>query len=144
MILRAIHAALHRLDRPRVRAFEEALRHPEEAQAARLRGFLRANAGSVHGRGRGYAAIHSVRAFQERVPVMDAAALEPWVARIAAGEPGILTTAPVRILEPTSGSTGGNRLIPFTDPFLTEMRGALAPWMADLFRARPALRGLRQ
>jgi len=153
VILRAIHGALHRLDRPRVRAFEAALRHPGKAQAARLRGFVRANAGSAYGRAQGYAAIHSVRDFQERVPVMDAEALEPWVARIAAGEPGILTTAPVRILERTSGSTGGtgrlgstggNRLIPFTDPFLAEMRGALAPWMADLFRARPALRGLRQ
>jgi hypothetical protein len=144
VILPAIHAALQRLDRPRVKAFEEALRHPEEAQAARLREFLRKNAGSACGRAQGYAAIHSVRDFQERVPVMDAEALEPWVARIAAGERGVLTTAPVRILEPTSGSTGGDRLIPFTDAFLSEMRGALAPWMADLFRARPALRGLRQ
>jgi hypothetical protein len=159
VILRAIHATLHRLDRPRVRAFEEAVRHPQEAQAAQLRGFLRKNAESARGRAQGYAAIRSVRDFQERVPVMDADALEPWVARIAAGEPGILTTAPVRMLEPTSGSTGttgstrstgshgstvGNRLIPFTDPFLAEMRGALAPWMADLFRALPALRGLRQ
>ena len=152
MILRAIHAVLHRLDRTGVRAFEEALRDPESVQATRLRGFLQANAGSAYGRAQGYADIHSVRDFQGRVPVMDAAALEPWVARIAVGEPGILTTAPVRILETTSGSTsgstrgstGGDRLIPFTDAFLSEMRGALAPWMADLFRARPALRGLRQ
>jgi hypothetical protein len=144
MMLRVIHAALHRFDRPRVKAFEEALRHPEGAPAARLRGFLRANAGSALGRAHGYADIHSVRDFQERVPVMDAEALEPWVARIAAGESRVLTTAPVRVLEPTSGSTGGNRLVPFTDAFLAEMRGALAPWMADLFRARPALRGLRQ
>ncbi len=144
MILRAIHTALHGLDRPRVRAFEEALRWPERAQAARLRAFLRDNAGSAYGGAQGYADIHSVRGFQDRVPVMDADALEPWVARIAAGEDRILTAAPVRILERTSGSTGGNRLIPFTDAFLSEMRGALAPWMADLVRARSALRGLRQ
>jgi hypothetical protein len=144
MILRAIHAGLRLLDRPRVRAFEKAHRDPERAQALRLRRFLEANAPTAYGRTHGYATIRSVREFQDRVPVLTAEALAPWVERIAAGEPRILTTEPVGILERTSGTTGGDRLIPFTDTFLSEMRGALAPWMADLFRARPALRGLRQ
>ncbi len=144
MILRAIHAGLRLMDRGKVRAFEEGRRNPERAQALRLRRFLEANAPTAYGRAHGYASIRSVRDFQARVPVLTAEALAPWVARIAAGAPRILTTAPVRILERTSGTTGGDRLIPFTGPFLSEMRGALASWMGDLFRARPELRGLRQ
>jgi hypothetical protein len=144
VILRALHAALRLLDHRKIRDFEAARRNPERAQALRLRRFLEANGPSAYGRAHGYARIHSVRAFQEQVPILQAEALAPWVARIAAGEPCILTRAPVRALEPTSGTTGGDRLIPFTDAFLAEMQGALAPWMADLFRARPALRGLRQ
>lgn len=144
MILRAVHAGMRLLDRPQVRAFERALRSPADAQARRLRALLRENAPTAFGTAHGFARIHSARAFQERVPVMDAEALAPWVARIAAGEARVLTAAPTRMLERTGGTTGGDKLVPYTEPFLRELRSALAPWISDLVRALPALRGLRQ
>ena len=144
MILRAIHAAAHLFDGAQRRAFERAARDPADAQARRLRGFLRENAGTAYGSAHGYGRIESVRDFQARVPVLDAEALAPWTARIAAGEARVLTAAPVRVLERTSGTAGGDKLVPYTDRFLGELRGALAPWLADLFRARPGLRSLRQ
>ena len=37
-----------------------------------------------------------------------------------AGEPRVLTTAPVRVFERTSGSTAANKLVPYTDRLLAE------------------------
>jgi hypothetical protein len=139
-----LHGAHRLLDRPHVRAFDDAARDPMGAQDRRLRRFLGDNAGSAYGIAHGYGRITSVRMFQDRVPVLDADSLVPWVSRIAEGEPRVLTAAPVRMLERTSGTAAGDKLVPYTTPFLGELRAALAPWLADLFRARPTLRGLRQ
>ena len=75
MILRAIHAALRLADRGKVRAFAEACRNPEPAQALRLRRFLEANASTAYGRAHDYASIRSVRDFQAQMPVLTPEAL---------------------------------------------------------------------
>ncbi len=144
MILRAVHAAARLADLPRVRAFARAARDPARAQETRLRRFLRGNAATAYGAAHGFAGIGSVAAFQARVPVLDTEGLAAWTARIEAGEARVLSAAPVRVLERTSGTAAGDRRVPYTDAFLGELRAALAPWMADLFAARPALRSLRQ
>src|SRR6266852_4437688 len=61
-------------------------------------------------------------------------------AGIAAGEPNVLTRDPVLLLEPTSGSTGGEKLIPYTASLRREFQRAVAAWIGDLFRQRPAVR----
>jgi hypothetical protein len=144
VIVRGVHAALRVLDWPKARAFARAMARPDEVQARRLRALLRHNAVTAYGTAHGYARIGSVHDFQRLVPVIGGAELTPWVDRIAAGEACVLTREPVRMLERTSGSAGGDKLVPFTPAFLRELRSALAPWLWDLSRAHPRLLGLRQ
>jgi len=40
----------------------------------------------------------------------------------------------------TSGTTGGEKLIPYTDSLRRQFQRAIAVWIADLFRHRPAVR----
>lgn len=125
------------------RRFREALGAPEAAQARWLRAFLAANERTAFGRAHGYARLGSARDFQQRVPVASYESLEPWLSRIEAGEREVLTHEPVRLLERTSGSTRGPKLIPYTAGLLADFGAATSPWLDDVTRAFPRLLTLR-
>ena len=145
-VLKAIGLRLmqagHRLSLSPARArFERALRDCEAAQSKRLRMLVASNADSAYGRAHRFDSIASVRQWQERVPVVGYDELQPWVLRAAHGEPSVLTTAPVRVFERTSGSTAANKLVPYTSALLDEFAAATRPWLHDLYASCPGLRG---
>ncbi|MBW8878402.1 MAG: GH3 auxin-responsive promoter family protein [Acidobacteria bacterium] len=119
--------------------FRTALADPARVQAAILRRYLRANAETAFGREHGFSSIRSVREFQDRVPLAGYAEMEPWIARVAAGESAVLTRSPVRTLEVTSGSSAAAKRIPYTAAMQGEVRRAVAPWVFDLYKDRPRL-----
>ncbi len=119
--------------------FNRALHDPEKSQRQILRRLLTSNAASAYGRAYGFGEIRSYEQFRERVPVVEYEALEPWVARIVRGEQSVLTVEPVMRLLPTSGSTGGRKLIPFTATFQRELNAAIGPWIVDLCRQNPSI-----
>lgn len=119
--------------------FRSALSRPEEIQRKILFRYLRENAETAFGRTHGFSAIRTVTEFQERVPLSAWEDVAPWVDRIAAGEPGVLTRAPVKALETTSGSSSAAKRIPYTAAMQREIRRAVAPWVFDLYRHRPRL-----
>jgi hypothetical protein len=47
--------------------------------------------------------------------------------------------SPVARFQPTSGSTSAIKWIPYTKQFLAELDGAIAPWLADLYRQFPRI-----
>jgi hypothetical protein len=119
--------------------FRAALNRPETTQAAILRRYLAANAETAFGKAHGFSTLRSVREFQDRLPLAGYAEMEPWIARIAAGETAVLTRSPVRTLEVTSGSSAAAKRIPYTAAMQAEIRRAVAPWVFDLYRHRPRL-----
>ncbi len=142
-VLRAIHAVYRASLGPARRRFERAAGECERAQEVRLRDLVAANTNSAYGRAHSFASINSVRDWQERVPIVHYEELEPWIARAAVGEDRVLTEAPVRIFERTSGSTAPGKLVPYTDVLLSEFGAATGPWLQDLYTNVPALRGTR-
>src|SRR5688500_8241462 len=94
--------------------FCHALKRPGEMQRGLLRQCLVQNAASAYGKAHGFAEIRSYEEFARRVPIVDYSDIEPWIDRTKRGEQRVLTTEPVSHLIPTSGSTGGRKLIPFT------------------------------
>jgi len=124
---------------PKALRFHWALRDTAGTQRRVLQRILRANADSDVGQRYDFAAINSVAAYQERVPLTTYDDIADDVDRIAAGQDGVLTTDPVRLLEPTSGSTAATKWIPYTDTLQKEFQRAIAPWIVDLFRRRPDL-----
>ncbi|MGH8045869.1 MAG: GH3 auxin-responsive promoter family protein [Chthoniobacterales bacterium] len=119
--------------------FRRALSRPAETQDRILHRLLGRNAESAYGRKFDFKTIRSYEQFNERVPIVDYDDLEPWVERITCGESSVLTTEPVTHLIPTSGSTGGRKLIPFTPSFQRELNAAIGPWMIDLCRQHPTI-----
>ena len=121
--------------------FRRALARPEETQRGILRRLLSENAASAYGRAHGFGEIRNYEEFRERVPIVEYDELAPWIARIRRGEQAVLTREPVTRLVPTSGSTGGRKLIPFTARLQREFNAAIGPWMLDLCRAHPTVAG---
>jgi hypothetical protein len=127
---------------PAAVAFDAALADPARAQEQILRRYLRQNADTAFGQAHGLANVRTPEQFARRVPPRDYDGVRPWVERVRAGEPNVLTAEPVRRLVPTGGSTAGPKLVPYTAGMQAELNRAVGPWMVDLFRRHPgAARG---
>lgn len=116
------------------------IRDVRSVQEGLLSGMLHANADSRFGRAHGFARIASVAAYQAAVPLSTWDDYAADVAAIMAGEQGVLTSEPVRLLEPSSGSTAATKLIPYTRTLSAQFRAGIEPWLHDLYRNFPAVR----
>ena len=123
--------------------FARACRRARQTQAELLHQMLHENRDTWFGRRHDFATIDSPQAFQQRVPPATFDDFAPLVERIAAGEANVLTREPVLLLEPTSGTSGVEKLIPYTAGLRRQFQRGIAAWIADLFYHRPAVRAGR-
>lgn len=119
--------------------FSAALKRVEETQRRYLLALLRRNAGTQFGAKHNFSQIASVAEYQQRVPLNPYEIFTPYIEAIARGEANVLTTDPVRLFQPTSGSTSGSKLIPWTRAAGNEFRRGIHPWLAALYQRQPAL-----
>src|SRR5262249_50388998 len=122
------------------RAFGRATGRVAEAQAALLREIVSQNQETQFGRQHGFGQIHDPGQYQQQVPLSTYESYVTPIERIAAGRANVLTTERVELLEPTSGTTGGEKLIPYTAGLRRQFQRAVAAWVADLLWHRPAVR----
>jgi GH3 auxin-responsive promoter len=94
--------------------FSQKTRQIDEVQEQFLRSLLHAHQGTVLGQEYQLSEIQTIDQFRERIPIRPYSAYEPYIQRIAQGEPNVLTPDPVVYLNLTSGSTGKQKLIPVT------------------------------
>lgn len=120
-------------------AFHRGLDAVAATQERLLLEMLRANRFTTFGQEHGFARIGSVREYQQALPLRDYQDFAPLIERIRRGETNVLTAEPVLLLEPTGGSSGSSKLIPYTAGLKRQFQRGLAPWIADLFRNHPGL-----
>src|SRR5262249_39515023 len=121
-------------------AFRRACRDVSGEQNALLMATLEANRDTAFGLAHGFARLRSAADYQAAVPVAPYDGFAPYVERIAHGEQNVLTAEPVRLLEPTSGTSAGEKLVPYTAGLREQFGRGVAAWIADLFANRPAAR----
>ncbi|QHO77841.1 hypothetical protein ACH79_39805 [Bradyrhizobium sp. CCBAU 051011] len=124
---RDIHAFLTILNRPEL-VQEECL----------LQRIVAPNADCRYGRRYRFGKIVTVGDYRRNVPIVTYTNVEPWIARIAAGEPRVLTREPVRLFFKTSGSTGTAKIVPVTASFITDKSRAFGLYWSALFHGHPA------
>ena len=90
------------------------------------------------GRRHGFDTIRSIGEYQDRVPIRTYDDFAPDWERIQRGEPNVLTASSVDHFEPTSGSSGPAKLIPYTAELRQDFHRAIAPWVVESARANPA------
>jgi hypothetical protein len=120
--------------------FAAATRAVRRTQESLLQEIINRNQETWFGRKHGFREIRQARDFRRQAPLSQYDDYAEAVERIAAGEQHVLTREPVELLEPTSGTTRGEKLIPYTASLRREFQRAVAAWIADLFRNRPAVR----
>ena len=125
---------------PEAAAFWRSTRSVERTQRAVLQRILDRARSTWFGRRHRFG---HARDYPQTVPLSHYEDYAEALERIAAGEAAVLTGDRVSLFEPTSGSLGGTKLIPYTAGLKAEFQRALAPWVADLFGRRPALLGGR-
>jgi hypothetical protein len=69
---------------------------------------------TLFGREHDFENIHSVKEFQDRVPVADYEDLKPYIERVKKGQSNILWTATPEYFAKTSGTTSGSKYIPIS------------------------------
>ena len=94
------------------RSFQSKADHPQEVQQDLLRRILASNRDTAFGKGHGFSSMLSWQDYQSSVPVADYEATRPWVERLLAGEPNVLTAEQPYMFTMTSGTTGQPKLIP--------------------------------
>ena len=124
---------------PESARFRRATARVRAEQAAVLQRIVSANAATEFGERHGFASVANARDYQNRVPLRTFEDHRPWIDRAADGTPHLLTSEPVRLFEPTSGSTGASKLVPYTSSLQHEFLRGIRAWVADLFTRHPAL-----
>ncbi len=123
---------------PAYARFHLATRNVRRCQTRRLRILLRANRKTEYGRAHNFTGITQWDDFRN-LPLTSEKDYHDALARIITGNTSVLTKDPVRILQPTSGTSSAPKLIPHTASSAREFQLALAPWIVDLFLQRPQL-----
>jgi len=126
---------------PELARFHRAKRHVAEEQEAVLRRIVRENADTEFGRDHAFSSIRTSKEFREQVPLRNYEQHQPWIDRAADGVPNVLTRDAIRLFEPTSGSSGATKLIPYTRSLQREFQRGIHAWIADLFAHCPQLLG---
>ncbi|MCA9214279.1 MAG: GH3 auxin-responsive promoter family protein [Planctomycetales bacterium] len=122
------------------RKFERATHDVESTQRALLLKVLERNSTTAFGAAHGFDRIRSPSDFQNRVQPRSYDDFREDIERIARGEHNVLTRDSVEIFEPTSGTTSGEKLIPYTADLRHQFQRAISAWIGDLFSTRPAVR----
>jgi hypothetical protein len=124
---------------PELARFHRATHHVAEEQEAILRRIVHANAETEFGRKHRFSSIRTTEDFRTQVPLRGYEEHEPWIARAADGVPNVLTREAIRLFEPTSGSSGITKLIPYTASLQREFQRGINAWIADMFAHCPQL-----
>ena len=74
----------------------------------------------------------SLDEFRKRLPLVTYDDLKKYVERVEYGEEDILFSGKPIAFERTSGSSGGNKLIPYTPYSLSDFQVGILPWLADV------------
>lgn len=119
------------------RAFEAACRDPEGAQRALLQAMLAREANTAFGRDHGFASLKGPADYAKAVPIRDHEGLRPYLDRVVAGEPGVLTNEAPMMFTTTSGTTGQPKLIPVPPTWREAQAGLFRLWLRAVHRDHP-------
>jgi hypothetical protein len=143
LVVGAINRAYLIAATPSARALRSALEDPRSAQMKILQQIVTSNLDCAFGRTHGFASIRSYSDFAELVPVSDYEDVRNDIEHIRNGGDRTLTHDPVVFLEPTGGSSGASKLIPYTTSLKSQIAHATNPWIRDILGHRSAIRNGR-
>lgn len=119
--------------------FRIAWRNVRESQQKILNRILQANAESEVGKEFAFDELDSIESFQAAVPIRSYSEIEANITRMCAGAERVLCSERPALFQWTSGTSGGRKLIPYTDALKRDFQRAVNPWLVDLYWSYPRL-----
>ena len=120
-------------------AFRARLAQAERVQEQLLLDLARYHARSEYGHRHGFESVASSTDWSNRVPIVRYENLHADLVRMAEGEPDVLLSGSVLAFEETGGSSGGCKLIPYTERSLAAFRRGITVWLDDLYAGDDSL-----
>lgn len=119
--------------------FIKAAKDVEKTQKELLLKILEKNKKTAFGLKYEFSSISTIDEYKSKVPVMYYDDYAPFIDLILKGSQNILTSEPVILLEPSSGSTAPSKHIPYTNRLKKDFDNAVSPWIYDMFSKRKRL-----
>lgn len=116
------------------RQFTQQLKAPRDAQNQLLTRVIHDLAGTDYGRANGILPHDRYGDFATKLPLQDYDSFHPWIKRQLTGD-AVITPHKVQHIEPTSGSSGAVKHIPYTRPLLDSFSRIFRIWAYDLLSA---------
>ena len=99
-----------------------------------LRKIIYQNKNTLYGKKYNFAQIENYIDWKNQVPIINYEDIEQLVT-----EKNALTSNKIKLFEPTSGSSGGRKLIPYTEKLRQEFQNGIKVWLFDLYINNPEL-----
>jgi len=112
-------------------AFRNSLAHPQAIQETVLRKLLKDLERTDYGKQYQINGDEDYTAFSEKLPIQTYDSFEPWIQRQLHSGQTIITPYPVLHVEPTSGSSGPVKRIPYTRPLIQSFTRMFQIWAYD-------------
>ena len=93
---------------------------------------LERNQSSLYGREHHFARLDSISDYQKEVPIISYPDIQPYIDDMESGKQDCLFSGSVIAFESTSGTRGGQKLIPYSEHSLQDFRRAILPWLTGL------------
>ncbi len=120
--------------------FLNGLKDCAESQRQQLSRILKSNATTSFGQRYDFCRLHNPDQFRGKVPIQSYDDIFPELEAQLQGESSLIAE-PVLHIEPTSGSSGGVKLVPYAASSLQAFQAAIHPWLYDLARYYTQLDG---
>lgn len=114
--------------------FVSSLNSAEKTQREKFQNILQVNQYSQFGQEHHFDAIKNIDNYRQQIPIREYDDYLPYINLVKANQVKILTQETVECLEPTSGSTGYCKLIPYTKSLYQDFQNGIAPWLYDLYK----------
>jgi hypothetical protein len=121
--------------------FDRAADNVAAVQRNILFNYLKSNARTIFGRRFHFNNITSISQFQHTLPLTTYDDYHDEISAITEGKQCILTRDKVRLFEPSSGTAGPNKLIPYTSALKKEFHRGISSWLYNLYSHHPDLKG---
>ena len=125
--------------RPAYLAFQKGLSCIGEKQKKLLFDILHKNSGTVLGKKYNFEKIKTVKQFQKQVPISSYSEMQVYIEQLKEKNEPILTSEKIFLFEPSSGSTGSCKYIPYTKGLKKQFQCGIAPWLYDLYNRHKVL-----
>ena len=110
----AMMKMMARMGQSTIRSLDKMAEDPGKVQEELLLTLLKNNLDTEYGKKFDFANIHSVREYQEKVPVCEYDDFAPYIERMVKGGSNILTSEPINHFNRTSGTLGCAKYIPLS------------------------------